>query len=256
MDKLTSTEPILDFVSEDGVAQTVWCIDDEDVQKQLTALFAEVPVTYVTDGHHRCAAASRYAAKMRAANPEHTGDEPYNFLLVGLFPDTELRIVAYNRCIKDLNDLSLESFIQRLKETFDIEALTVQHAEQAEPRRPREMAMCIDSQWYRLTAKSHIINEKDPIRSLDVMILHDHILEPILGIEDPRTDPRIEYVAGTFGLSELQDRCALEGQGAAFAIYPTTIDQLIAVADVDKVMPPKSTCFDPKVRSGLFVRTL
>ena len=251
---LTSREPLIDFVSEDGVAQTVWCIDDGGVQRQLMALFAEVPVTYVTDGHHRCAAGSRYASKMRATNSKHTGEEPYNFLLVGLFPDTQLRIVAYNRCVKDLNDLSVTEFIQRLKHAFEIEALTVQHASQAEPRRRREMAMFLENRWYRLTVKSHIVSENDPVRSLDVMILHDQILEPLLGIEDPRTDPRIEYVAGTFGLSGLQDRCSPGGRGVAFAIYPTSIDQIIAVADVDKVMPPKSTCFDPKVRSGLFVR--
>ena len=256
MDQLTSREPIIDLVLEDGVAQTVWSVDDEAIQKQLISLFAKVPITYVTDGHHRCAAISRYAERMRTANPEQTEEAPYNYLFVGLFPDTELRIVAYNRCVKGLNNLSAEDFIIKLQQSFVVEALTVRHANEAEPRRPREMAMYLEKQWYRLTAKSHIVIENDPVRTLDVMILHDHILEAILGIEDPRTDPRIEYVAGTFGLSELQDRCVKEGEGTAFAIYPTSIDQLMAVADVGEVMPPKSTCFDPKVRSGLFVRPL
>ncbi len=249
----TRTEPIIDFVSEDGVVQSIWCIGEEAVQRELINYFADVPVTYLTDGHHRCAAGSRYASMMRTKNSHHTGEEPYNFLLVALFPATELRILSYNRCIKDLNNWPVEKFLDRLKQSFEVEPLSVEHAA---PRRRREMTMFLDHRWYRLTAKPRIVNSNDPVDSLDVMILHDHILQPLLGIDDPRTDPRIEYVAGTFGIDELEARCSKGGQRVAFAIYPTSIDELMAVADVDKVMPPKSTCFDPKVRSGLFVRML
>jgi uncharacterized protein (DUF1015 family) len=254
--RITRTERIIDFVSDDGVAQSIWRIDDEPVQREFIDLFESVPVTYLTDGHHRCAAGSRYASMMRAKNPQYTGEEPYNFLLVALFPATELRILPYNRCIKELDNWSAEKFLDRLKQTFEVERLSAEHAEQFEPRRRREMTMFLDHRWYRLTAKSRIVRADEPVGSLDVTILHDHILKPLLGIEDPRTDPRIEYVAGTFGMDGLEARCSQGGRRVAFAIYPTSIDELMAVADVDKVMPPKSTCFDPKVRSGLFVRLL
>jgi len=250
---LTRAAPVIDFMSDDGVAHTIWCIDDTTVQQELIARFEAVPVTYLTDGHHRCAAASRYASNMKAQNAAHTGKEPYNFLMVAFFPDTELRILPYNRCIKDLNGCTAEEFLKRLRQAFEVEPVDIEHAE---PRRKQEMAMFLDDRWYRLTVKSHIVNADDPVSSLDVMILHDHIIEPLLGIDDPRADPGIKYVAGTSGLSELKARHLRSGWKIALAMYPTSIDELIAVADADKVMPPKSTCFDPKVRSGLFVRML
>jgi uncharacterized protein (DUF1015 family) len=251
---LTCREPVIDFVSDDGVAQSIWCIDDARVQRELTAMFAEVPVAYLTDGHHRCAAGSRYASKMRAKNSGHTGDEPYNFLLVALFPDTEMRILPYNRCIKDLNGCSVEGFLGRLKQTFEVEPLAVEHVAQAEPVRRREMAMFLENRWYRLMVKPYLWHADDPVGSLDVMILHDHILKPLLGINDPRTDRRIQYMAGTLGIDGLQAQCSQAGWRVGFAVYPTSIDQLKAVADANKIMPPKSTCFYPKARSGLFVR--
>jgi uncharacterized protein (DUF1015 family) len=190
---------------------------------------------------------------MKAQNAAHTGNEPYNFLMVAFFPHTELRILPYNRCVKDLNGRTAEDFLKRLRQAFDVTPVDIKHVE---PRRKHEMAMFLDDRWYRLTVKSHIVDTEDPVSSLDVMILHDHIIEPLLGIADPRTDPRIKYVAGTSGLSKLKTQHLRGDWRIALAMYPTSIDQLIAVADADKVMPPKSTCFDPKVRSGLFVRLL
>ena len=251
--RLTREEPLLEFTALDGLTQTIWCVEKASDIAQFAELFATVPVTYLTDGHHRCAAGSRYAAKMRETNPDHTGDEPYNFILVALFPDDELRILPYNRCVRDLNGLSVPGFLERLREIFDVRALEGDDPEAAAPRSRGELSMLLDGVWYRLRAQNGLLANVDPVRSLDVMLLQEHVLRPLLGIEDPRSDPRLLYVAGTFHMRGLVERCA-QGWRVAFAVYPTSIEQLMAVADADQVMPPKSTWFDPKARSGLFLK--
>lgn len=251
--RLTRAEPLLEFTAHDGLTQTIWCIEEASDIAQFAELFATVTVTYLTDGHHRCAAGSRYAAKRRAANPAHTGDEPYNFLLVALFPDDELRILPYNRCVRDLNGLSVPEFLARLGEIFEVKVLDCGMPDEAAPRGKGELAMLLDGAWYRLQARNGLAAHEDPVRSLDVMLLQEQVLGPLLGIDDPRTDPRLLYVAGSFKMSGLVARCE-EGWRVAFAVYPTSIEQLMAVADADQVMPPKSTWFDPKARSGLFLK--
>ncbi|NIR28289.1 MAG: DUF1015 domain-containing protein [Gammaproteobacteria bacterium] len=246
-------KPLIDFVADDGLAQTVWFVDDDRMVRELTERLSAVPAFYLTDGHHRAAAASRYAARRRAGNPQHTGHEAYNYLLAALFPDNQLRILDYNRCVRGLNGHSARDLLAALERPFVVEALDVAAPEQARPRRRHEMAMHLDGCWYRLTARPEILPRYDPVHSLDLMLLQEHVLEPTLGIVDPRSDTRIDYVPGPFGLDGLEGRCR-DGWDLAFAVYPTSIRELMEVADTHQTMPPKSTWFDPKVRSGLFVR--
>jgi uncharacterized protein (DUF1015 family) len=249
----SESEPYLEFDSPEGVRQTIWCVEDAETEDELIRLFAAVPGTYLTDGHHRSAAASRYAARRRAENPAHTGRESYNFLLVALFPHDQLRILPYNRRVRDLNGHSVSGFFAAIDGGFVIEPLGKVAESEARPRRPREFGMLLDGEWYRLTVRPEVVPEDDPVGALDVTLLQEHVLGPALGIEDPRTDPRMEFVPGTF---------ALDGPGLgqagerriAFAAHATSIEELIQVADTNRVMPPKSTWFDPKVRSGLFLR--
>jgi uncharacterized protein (DUF1015 family) len=249
---LVRSEPLIDFVAADGLEQSVWFVDDEASVRRLQELFAAVPALYLTDGHHRTAAASRYAATRRAANPRHTGDEAYGYMLAALFPDDQLRIQDYNRCVKDLNGHTPEGLLRALHEWFEVERLQCATPEAARPARRREMALRLAGAWYRLRVRPGAVPE-DPLRSLDHSILQEHVLAPLLGIEDPRASRRVEYVPGPFGLSGLESRCR-DGWDLAFAVHPTSIEELMRVADADEVMPPKSTWFDPKVRSGLFVR--
>lgn len=244
--------PIIDFLAADGVAQTIWCIDDRDVQVHLRHHFEEIGEAYLTDGHHRAAAASRFAHLRRQGNPGHTGEEAYNFLLVVLFPDDQMRILAYNRYVKDLNGLSAAGLLDALSKAFAVTPLGAVPAEQAQPLRPREFSMLLQGQWYRLDIDPGTVREDDPVASLDIAILHERILAPILGVADLRCDSRCESIAGVRGMEGLVEHCA--AGGVAFACYPMSIRQLMAVADADRVMPPKSTWFDPKVRSGLFLR--
>lgn len=250
-DWMSNTDPVIDFVSEDEVEQTLWCIDDVQAQGLLRDCFQEIEVTYLTDGHHRAEAGLRYADIRHEQNPNHTGEEDYNFLLVALFPDEQLRILPYNRCVRDLNGLSPSEFLNRLTEKFDIELLGDADPEAAEPETAGQFGMLLEGNWYRLKVHSELIPENDPVESLDVSILHHQVLDPILGITDMRSDPRCRSIAGALGMQGLIDSC---GEGVGFACYPTSIQQLMAVADASRVMPPKSTWFDPKVRSGLFLQ--
>jgi len=248
-----STTPVIDFVADDGVAQSIWCIDDSDVQARLRGYFAEWGEAYLTDGHHRAAAASRFAHMRREQNPDYTGEEAYNYLLVALFPDDQLRILAYNRYVTDLNGLRVDELLESLSGDFQVECLGAIPADDAAPSQPREFAMLLDGRWYRLRIDPASVPGDDPVETLDITILHERILGPVLGIADVRCDERCESVAGAVGMAGLAERCR-EGGGVAFACHPVSIQQLMAVADAKRVMPPKSTWFDPKVRSGLFLR--
>ena len=252
VNQLVSARPIVDFVTEDGVAQILWCVEDPAAIERLQALFSEVHTAFLTDGHHRSASGSRYTAKRRATNPNHVGDEAYNFLLVALFPHDQLRVLSYHRCVKDLNGYEPERLLAAVGHAgFDVERMV--NRDHAVPRRRGELSMWLDHGWYRLIAKPDSVPADDPVRSLDVSILQERILGPVLGIADSRHDSRLDYVPGVGGLAGLEARCQT-GWRVGFACYPTSLEQLMAVANADAVMPPKSTWFDPKARSGLFIR--
>ena len=246
-------EPLIDFVSDDGLAQTLWFVDDPAEIGALQDALARHPALYLTDGHHRTAVCQKWAAKRRAENPDHTGEEPYNFVLTAIFPDDQMRILEYNRLARDLQGQSLDDLLAGLAEDFHVEPLNIAAADEARPGRRHQFSMYCEQRWFSLTAPEGLVDESDPVRSLDVCVLQQRVLRPLLGIEDPRTDPRIDYVPGAFGLDELERRVH-QGWAVAFACYPTSVQELMAIADAGEVMPPKSTWFDPKVRSGLLVR--
>ncbi|HEY3354008.1 MAG TPA: DUF1015 family protein [Polyangia bacterium] len=242
---VAATPPEYDFTTEDGIVHTFWVVADAARRDAIAREFAQVAKLYVADGHHRSAAASRTAAARKARNPGHTGGEEYNSFLAVIFPHDQMRIMDYNRVVLDLNGLTKEQFLARLGEKFEVQPTT-----DRQPRGVHEYGMFLDGAWYRLRAKAGTFDPKDPIGVLDVSILQRNALAPILGIEDPRTDKRIDFVGGIRGLGELEKRVAA-GAAVAFAMYPTTIEQLMAIADAGQIMPPKSTWFEPKLRSGL-----
>ena len=244
-------EPVYDFIS-DGVAQTVWVIDDSDVIEKLTSLFSAIPSLYIADGHHRAASAVKVGNMRRKDNPNYTGNEEFNFFLAVLFSQSELSIMDYNRVIKDLNGLDKDEFISAVENKFTVEKAPVS------PYKPNEshcFGMFLDNQWYMLKAKDNTFDETDPVDSLDVSILQNNLISPILGIDDPRTDKRIDFVGGIRGLKELERR-ATSDMCLAFSMYPTTVKELMDIADNNKIMPPKSTWFEPKLLSGLFIHKL
>ena len=244
-----SGAPLYDFVAPDGIAHTVWLVAPEQGDTFKAAL-AAVPALYVADGHHRAASAARVGLERKAANPHHRGDEPYNYFLAVLFPHNQLRIMDYNRVVKGLNGLKPEQFLARVETKFTIAKTT-----QPRPDAVHRFGMFLGGAWHRLEPKAGSFPTSDLVRSLDASILQENLLTPVLGITDPRTDKRIDFVGGIRGLAELERRVA-QGWAVAFAIHPVTLDQLMAVADAGLVMPPKSTWFEPKLRSGLLVRTL
>ncbi|MEM7206371.1 MAG: DUF1015 family protein [Pseudomonadota bacterium] len=251
--RVQKNEPLINFTSDDGVKQTLWFVGDENDIHDLQAAFADVEALYLTDGHHRSAVCERWAQKRRDENPDHNGTEAYNFVMTAIFPDRENRILEYNRYVRGLSNLSVDDLLEQIKPYFEIDSLNVDEPAEAAPKEKYQFAMYLDSKWYKLTAYHDQIDHDDPVRSLDVCYLQDYVLGPILGIDDPRTDPRIEYVPGAFGIDELKNRVD-EDWGVAFACFPTSIGELMNIADAGEVMPPKSTWFDPKVRSGLLVR--
>ena len=251
VDAVRAEPPWCDFVADDGIGHTVWVVSDEKVIRALQQRFATIATLYVADGHHRSAASARVGARRRAANPLHLGEEPYNHFLAVLFPDEQLQILDYNRVIADLRGMTGEQFVARLAEKFD-----VQPAASARPDRVHEFGLYLDGCWRRLTARPGTFPERDPVKGLDVQILSDNVLAPLLGIADLRTDKRINFVGGIRGMHELE-RLVNEGRyAAAFAMHPTTVVQLMAIADAGMIMPPKSTWFEPNLRSGIVVRLL
>jgi len=249
LDGVRQAEPLYDIVTGDGIGHTVWIVPDEQTAA-VTAAFARVPALYVADGHHRTAAAARVGLERRAANPAHTGEEPYNYFMAVLFPHDQLRIMDYNRVVKDLAGLSPNRFLQLASEKFAITP-----TETPRPQAPRQFGMFLEGRWYRLVANEGTYPAGHPVRGLDVAILQENLLAPLLNIRDPRSDTRIDFVGGIRGLGELEKRVR-NGWAVAFALHPTSLEQLMAVADAGEVMPPKSTWFEPKLRSGLLIRTL
>ena len=260
--KVKRQEPLYDFVSEDGIGHRVWVVGDAEDIRTVEETFGTISEIYIADGHHRCASAVKVGLKRRAEHPDYTGDEEFNYFLSVLFPDEELKILDYNRVVKDLNGLTAEQFIDKVQEKFTVSRQTdaVQGKGYA-PTQKGEFGMYLDGVWYRLQAKPEICSA-DAVDGLDVSILQEHLLQPILGIGDPKTDKRIDFVGGIRGLSELERRCTGLPEGdaskmrVAFSMYPTSIAELFAVADANRLMPPKSTWFEPKLRSGLFLHEL
>lgn len=239
-----------DFVSE-NVRNTVWVIDDEKIISELSSLFAEIPSLYIADGHHRSASAVKVGLKRREQNPDYTGDEEFNFFLAVLFPDTELAVMDYNRTVKDLNGMNEAEFLQKLSEKFDLE----EKNEAYRPEKRHTFGLYLGSKWYKMSLKEGLADESDPLARLDVSVLQNEVLSPLLNILNPRADKRIDFIGGIRGLEELEKRCS-EDMCAAFSMYPTSIDDLMAIADSGNVMPPKSTWFEPKLLSGLFIHNL
>ena len=243
-------KPVYNFVAEDGISHIVWVIDNDVIISEIIDLFKEVDYLYIADGHHRAASAVKVGLNRRELNPAFTGKEEYNFFLSVLFPDEQLMIMPYNRVVKDLNGNSKVIFLEKVSESFTIE----KKEEGVSPSQKATFGMYLDHEWYLLTACEEIISD-DPVKGLDVAILQDNLLAPILGIIDPKTDKRIDFVGGIRGLEELERR-AEDDMKIAFSMYPTSIGELFAVADAGKLMPPKSTWFEPKLRSGIFIHRI
>lgn len=246
-------EPEYDFVAEDGFGHTFWAIRDAAVNARITEIFAEIPALYVADGHHRTAAAALVGAEKRAANPNHTGDEEYNFFLAVIFPESQLKIIDYNRVVRDLNGLTADEFLGKLSESFDVVEMG---ADIYKPNALHNFGMYLDGKWYSLTAKPGTYDDNDPIGVLDVTVLSNLVFDKILNLGDLRTSKRIDFVGGIRGLGELQKRVDSGEMVAAFALYPVTMRQIIDIADTGNIMPPKTTWFEPKLRSGLVIHKL
>ncbi len=244
-------KPVYDFVADDGVGHRLWVIDDDEKVRSLREAFGRVDSLYIADGHHRSASAFRVRNLLKDANPNHNGEEPYNHFLAVAFPDDELKIMGYNRVVKDLNGLAPGAFLEKVRVSFE-----VCETQTAEPDSSHQFGMHLDGIWYRLTPRDGVADRSDdPVRSLDVSILQDNLLAPILGVGDPRTDKRIDFVGGIRGTGELEKRCQKDMR-VGFALYPVSVEQLIAISDEHAIMPPKSTWFEPKLRSGVVVRSL
>lgn len=245
--------PEYDFVSEDGIGHTLWVISDAAVIKTITDAFAAIPYLYIADGHHRTAAAAHVGEEKAKADPNHTGKEEYNYLLAVCFPQNHLKVMDYNRVVKDLNGLTEEQFLAKVAEHFDVED---KGTEIYHPAKLHNFSLYLGGKWYSLTAKEGTYDDNDPIGVLDVKISSDYILRDILGITDLRTDKRIDFVGGIRGLGELKMRVDSGEMKVALALYPVTMQQIIDIADTGNIMPPKATWFEPKLRSGLIIHKL
>jgi len=250
--KITSAPPENDFEASDGIRHQSWVIKDAVVIQNLRQLFGGIPHLYVADGHHRTAAAAIVGRERKLANPHHRGDEEYNFFLAVCFPAGQLRILDYNRVVKDLHGMTTAQFLAQVNTVFSLQKI------QGRPRLSKkgEFGLYIDSDWYIFSAPEALMTKSDPVERLDVTILQHHLLDPILGIKDPRTDKRIDFVGGIRGMGELEKRVDSGEMKLAISMFPTSIHELIAIADAGKIMPPKSTWFEPKLRDGLFVHFL
>lgn len=252
VNEVIKTEPEYDFVAEDGFGHTLWVISDAEKVNEIEKLFAtKVEASYVADGHHRTAAAARIGDEFAGKNPNHNGTEDYNYFMAVHFPDNQLKIIDYNRVVKDLNGLSKEAFLAKLAEEMNVECVG---SEIYKPGKLHEFGMYLDGQWYKLNAKEGTYNDNDPIGILDVTILSNNVLDKILGIEDLRRSTRIDFVGGIRGLGELKKRVDSGEMAVAFAMYPVSMKQLTDIADSGNIMPPKTTWFEPKLRSGLVIK--
>jgi len=245
-------EALYDFVADDGIRHRAWAITDKNDEEKILNAFSSMNEIYIADGHHRAASAVKVGLKRRKENPDYKGDEEFNYFLSVLFPDDQLMIMDYNRVVKDLNGYSKDEFIKAVSEKFDI---TNVGSKKYSPQKKNEVGMFLDGEWFKLEAKESILNPNDPVEVLDVSVLQKNLLEPILNIKDPRTDSRIDFIGGIRGLEELEKRVN-EDMTVAFAMYPTSMKELFDVADASMLMPPKSTWFEPKLRSGLFIHKL
>ncbi len=249
-----SKDPEYDFTSNDGFGHHFWVINDDDINREIVSIFQnEIPYLYVADGHHRTAAAALVGSEKRRNNPHHTGNEEYNYFMAVIFPDNQLNIIDYNRVVKDLNGLTVSEFIESLKHSFDVEKMGTSICK---PSHLHEFSFYTEGNWYKMTAKEGTYKNDDPIGVLDVTILSNLVLDNLLGIKDLRTDKRIDFVGGIRGLGELQRRVDSGEMKIAFALYPVSMQQLINIADSGNIMPPKTTWFEPKLRSGLVIHEL
>ena len=252
VDQISSGVPEYDFTAEDGIKHTVWVVADarhvEDIKKE----FLSVDALYIADGHHRAAAATTIARNRRTQNSSQTSSNEYESVLAVFFPHTQLKVMDYNRAVKDLNGLTPEQFIEKIRLKFTVS----QNFTARSPQQFHDFGMYLGGQWYKLTIKEGVYNANDPVASLDAAILQEHLLYPVLNIKDPRVDDRIKFIGGIRGMDELEKLVNQDGFAVAFALYPTSMEQIISVADAGAIMPPKSTWFEPKLRSGLFTHRL
>ncbi len=249
-----NNKPEYDFISDDGIGHTLWLMNDEADVSAIQSAFAQMDCLYVADGHHRTASAAKVGLIRREQFPNYTGEEEFNFFMAVIFPDNQLKIFDYNRVVKDLNGNNKDEFMKKVEQSFDLKPIS-----KTEPYHPESLhtfGMYLDGMWYRLTAKPGTWDDTNVVQSLDVSIMQSNLLDPILGIKDPRTDKRIDFVGGIRGLGELQKRVDSGREAVAFAMFPTSMDELIGIADAGEIMPPKSTWFEPKLRSGLFIHPL
>ena len=253
IDRVTANQPEYNYVAPDGFGHTFWVINDRQLIDRITSEFAKIPYLYIADGHHRTAAAALVGAEKARNNPNHRGDEDYNYFVAVAFPASHLKIIDYNRVVRDLNGLTPEQFLARLNDAFIVEdkGTDIYH-----PARLHNFSLYLQGRWYSLTAREGKYNDADPIGVLDVTISSDHILRDILGITDLRSDKRIDFVGGIRGLEELKRRVDSGEMAVALALYPVSMDQLINIADTGNIMPPKTTWFEPKLRSGLVIHAL
>lgn len=253
--KIIKEKPLYDFVAkEDGFGHRFWVIDDKKTIDEIVRIFKEeIPSMYIADGHHRSAAAALVGQEKKENNPHHTGKEEYNYFMTVIFPDNQLNVIDYNRVVKDLNGLSKEQFLDAMKDSFEVKDMGT---EIYKPSKLHEFSVYLDGHWYKLNAKNGTYNDSDPIGVLDVTILSNLVLDKILGIKDLRTDKRIDFVGGIRGLGELKRRVDNGEMKVAFALYPVSMQQIINIADTGNIMPPKTTWFEPKLRSGLVIHTL
>lgn len=250
---VATQEPEYDFIAPDGFGHKFWAIRDAATNARITEIFAGIPALYVADGHHRTAAAALVGAEKRATNPNHTGDEEYNYFLAVIFPESQLRIIDYNRVVRDLNGLTPDEFLEKLSENFDV---VDRGSDIYKPNALHNFGMYLNGKWYSLTARPGTYNDSDPIGVLDVTVLSNLVFDKILNLGDLRTSRRIDFVGGIRGLGELQKRVDSGEMAAAFALYPVTMRQIIDIADTGNIMPPKTTWFEPKLRSGLVIHKL
>lgn len=251
MDKWIQNEPLYDFISEDGNGHIIWIINNDSDIKKLATLFKTIDSLYIADGHHRAKSAVEVGLKRRRENPGYTGEEEFNYFLAIVYPDNELEVLDYNRTVKDLNGLNEDEFLSAIEKNFKIKV----SKEAVKPKKKHTFGMYMNNIWYELEAKDGTFNEEDPMERLDVSILQNNLLSPILGIDDPTKSDRIEFIGGIRGIKELEKR-ANKDMKVSFSMFATTIDDIMSIADSGMIMPPKSTWFEPKPRSGLFIHKL